>query len=143
MRTISKRRLLVLLALVTLLTGVMWAAGTARAKRADSDSGDAGPPKRPIPAISSIRLEPESLTLQDGRDGRQVLVWGITDDGRRYDLTDEATFKPNSPNLSIVDGHFVYPQADGDGTVTITAQGKEANLAVKVVRAGRPAARLG
>ncbi len=144
MRTISKRRLLVLLASVTLLLGAgVWSAGTARAKRADSASGDAGPAKLPIPAISSIRLEPESLTLQDGRDGRQVLVWGITEDGRRYDLTDEATFKAESANLSIVDGHFVYPQADGDGSVTITAQGQEAKLAVKVVSAVQPPVRFG
>jgi hypothetical protein len=142
MRTRSKRRLLVLLASVTLLGGVIWAAGTARAKRADSGSGDAAPAKLPVPAVSSIRLEPESLVLQDGRDGRQVLVWGITDDGRRYDLTDEAAFKSDSANLSIVDGHFVYPQADGDGTVTITAQGKEAKLAVKVVSAAHPKVRF-
>src|SRR5687767_10926766 len=50
--------------------------------------------KPALPSIESLQLEPASLTLGDGRDGRQVLVWGVTKDGQKFDLTDAATFKP-------------------------------------------------
>ena len=32
-----------------------------------------------------------SVTVTLARDGRLVLVWGVTKDGQRYDLTDAAT----------------------------------------------------
>ena len=50
-------------------------------------------PARPaLPEIQSIQLEPASLTLHDGRDEQQVLVWGVTHDGQKFDLSDEAKF---------------------------------------------------
>src|SRR5579884_1530010 len=69
-----------------------WALPARAMKKAEQ--AEAGPPKPPVPAIEFLKLEPASLTLDDGRDARQVLVWGVTQDGRKFDLSDEATFRP-------------------------------------------------
>ncbi len=45
------------------------------------------PPKPPLPAVRSLRLEPATLTLEDARDSRKVLVFGERTDGGEVDLT--------------------------------------------------------
>ena len=109
-------------------------AGLARA----ADTADAGPAKPPVPAIESLQLEPSSLTLENARDGRLVLVWGVTKDGRKFDLTDAATFKPDSAALVVGPDRYISPTAAGDASLTITAEGKEAKLPVKVLGADNP-----
>src|SRR5215470_13819621 len=82
----------------------LFAAGTTivglAADRAPSSSATP-PPAPPLPQIRSIRLEPSSLTLEDARDERRVLVWGETSDGRRIDLTADAVFKPESSSVEV------------------------------------------
>src|SRR5438552_9178078 len=72
---------------------------------AGANKGAAAPemslPKPPLPAIESLQIEPPALTLENGRDARLVLVWGVTKDGRRFDLSDSATFKIESNNVVI------------------------------------------
>ena len=46
----------------------------------------------PLPSIKALTLQPESLTLADGRDERRVLVWGKTEDDELIDLTGVSTF---------------------------------------------------
>ena len=58
-------------------------AGPARAK-GPASTAEAAVAKPPLPAIESLQIEPPSLTLENGRDARLVLVWGVTKDGRRY-----------------------------------------------------------
>lgn len=87
--------------------------------------------KPPLPAIKSLVLEPASLTLQDGRDVRRVLVQGKTASGELIDLTSEAAFKTTSANLEISDG-FIAPKAKGDGEVAVSVAGLEARLPVSV-----------
>ena len=48
------------------------------------------PAEPPLPSIKSLKLEPAKLVLEHGRDARQVLVLGITEDGLQVDLTDKA-----------------------------------------------------
>jgi hypothetical protein len=117
-------------ALVGCLIG---SAGPLFGKRAEQ--GEAGPAKPPLPQIVSLQLQPASLTLTDGRDARQVLVWGLDAEGRKFDLTDEATLKADSDLVTVGDDRYLMPQKAGDGTVTVTAAGKETTLAVKVLKA--------
>src|SRR5436305_13337284 len=114
--------------------GLFLAASPAWAARVKSDA-DKGPEKPPLPAIVSLELQPKSLTLTDGRDARQVLVWAIAEDGRRFDVTDLATFSAQSPMLQVGTDHYVHATAAGDGTVLITAVGKETTLSVSVSNA--------
>ena len=115
---------------------VLWlvcTASLALAKR--TEQTETGPAKPPLPAIVSIAVEPASLTLTDGRDARQVLVWGITADGQKYDLSDEATFKTESPLVSVDAERFVTPRQAGEAVVSVSAAGKETTLTVTVVKA--------
>src|SRR5665213_721434 len=127
--------------LASLVAGICASALPAFGK-SHADMTDAGPARPAVPAIESLQLEPASLTLSNIRDGRQVLVWGITADGRKFDLTDEASFTADSPNLKIDKDHFIYPTAEGDATATIRAQGKEVKLPVKIAGASDPTVRF-
>jgi len=124
------------LAIVTLALTPLMAHGAAR------PAVEAGPARPPLPPIESLQLEPPSLTLENARDGRLVLVWGVAKDGQRFDLTSSATFKPDSASLAIDADHYITPAAPnsstGDASVTITAEGKEAKLPVKVTSADNP-----
>src|SRR4051812_4476246 len=92
---------------IVTLGGLIALAPTARG--ASHATMEAGPAKPPLPAIESLQLEPPALTLENARDGRLVLVWGVAKDGLRYDLTDDATFKPDSASLTIGDDRYIAP----------------------------------
>src|SRR4051812_16300188 len=119
------------------------AATVALAANKHADTAEAGPAKPPTPEIESLELQPTSLTLSDGRDGRQVLVWGVTKDGRKFDLSDTATFTPDSDTVIISEGRYVYPAQAGEASVTVSAEGKEIKLPVKVTGAEHPPVRFG
>ena len=108
-------------------------AGVGLAKRAEQ--AQAGPAKPALPEIESIQLEPASLALHDGRDARQVLIWGIDKHGQKFDLSDDAKLTADSPVVSVGPDGFVNPLEAGDCTVTVAAAGKEAKLEVKVLKA--------
>jgi hypothetical protein len=116
-------------------------ASPASAKRAET--AESSVPRPPLPQVESLQLEPNSLTLTDGRDARQVLVWGITKDGQRFDLTPDATFTPASAQVAVIQGNYLQPAQAGDGSVTITAAGKQATLPVKVTTTEQPPVRFG
>jgi hypothetical protein len=100
------------------------------------------PPRPATPAIASLVLEPASLALTDPSDARQVLVWGVTQDGRKFDLGYEAVFKTDSTALHIDAGNFLRGSEAGESTVTVAAEGREASLPVKVLSSKRPPVRF-
>ena len=138
--TMSNRfqRLSSFVAAFTVVMGMF--AVTALAKRAET--GEALPPKPAATAIESLQLEPSSLTLSDGRDGRQVLVWGVTKDGQKIDLSDEATYKVDAAFISVADGRYLNPLRAGKTSVTVSAAGKTSDLPVEVLSVGRPEMRF-
>src|SRR3954447_22265639 len=81
------------------------------------------PPPPPLPPITALHLEPSTLTLQDGRDERRVLVWGRTEDGDQIDLTAEANWISESPAIEAGNGS-VRPRSAGEGTVRVRVAGK-------------------
>jgi hypothetical protein len=112
----------------------------ARAKKAEQQMP--APPRPAVPAIASLVLEPGTLTLADPSDARQVLVWGVTDDGRKFDLGYEALFKGDSNAVRIEPGNYLTGLSAGDTTVTVSAAGKQVSLPVKVLSSKRPAVRF-
>src|SRR5882672_2059638 len=101
-----------------LVASTLFAAGlslTGRAAERAASSTAATPTAPPLPAIRSIRLEPDSLTFENGRDERRVLVWGETSDGRRFDLTSDAVLKPESSNVAIDPSGYLHPKSKGVG----------------------------
>src|SRR5213596_903068 len=95
----------------------------------------------PLPAIQSLKLQPDSLTLKDGRDERRVLVWGKTDSGKLLDLTSLAVLKPGSTNVEIDSLGYIRPKAKGSAEVSVTAAGQTAKLSVKIDDAAMPPVR--
>lgn len=106
---------------------------------AADDAAEPLPIAPPLPAIERLELQPASLTLQDGRDSRQVLVWGITKDGRRFDMTDQAEFGvKQADRLEIGEDRYISGKVAGKTTVTIKAAGKTAKLPVDVAGIALP-----
>jgi hypothetical protein len=113
---------------------VLGAAGSSQRK-------EVAPPKPANPTIESLVIEPSSLTLEDGRDERRVLVWGKTASGEKIDLTTEVKFRSESPAIEIV-GRAIRPKSKGQGEAVVCAAGKEAKLSVTVVSAEMPPVRF-
>ena len=105
---------------------------------ASSGSGSVAPEPPPLPAIRSLKLEPASLILHDGRDERRVLVFGQTETETIVDLTSLAVLKSDSPKVEIGPQGYIRPKSKGVAEVTITAAGRSAKLAVTVEDAALP-----
>src|SRR5688500_16699189 len=94
------------------------------------------------PVIRGLKLEPSSLTLEDGRDARRVLVWGEIDAKTKIDLTAQAVLKPESGVVAVEEEGFIQPKQKGATTVTISAAGKQIKLPVTVLSAEMPPVRF-
>src|SRR5262245_550426 len=68
---------------------------------------EAPPPAPPLPPISSLQVEPPALMLNGGRDVRRFLVTGRTADGRRIDLTRQATLEAKGEEVTLDAAGFV------------------------------------
>jgi len=90
------------------------------------------PPKPPLPAVRSLRLEPATLTLEDARDSRKVLVFGERTDGGEVDLTVEAKLTAGSATVNVGPDGYLTGKSAGESIVTVAAGGLTAKLAVKV-----------
>src|SRR3954470_21784848 len=84
---------------------------------------------------AKLVFEPASLTLEDGRDERRVIVWGVTKDGDKFDLSSEAKLTADSQAIEITSDGYVHATAVGDATVKVKAAGAEGALPVKVTDA--------
>lgn len=122
------------------LTTLSWFAATCGAASAASTK-DAIPQPPPLPPIDSLTLEPASLILHDGRDEQSVLVWGTTASGERIDLTSYANFQCASPAVVFSDG-YIRPREAGETEIIVKAEGKEAKLPVKILKAEKPPVRF-
>ena len=102
----------------------------------------APPPSLPLPAIRSIKVEPESLSFLDGRDERRVVVKGEDANGQWFDVSGQADFKCDSGVVVLTQDGYLQPKAPGEGTVTVKALGQTARLPVKVETADLPPIRF-
>jgi len=105
----------------------------------DGAKKDETVPTPPLPAIRSLKLEPDSLSLDDARDARRVLVWGETDGNGRVDLTADAKLESASPAIEVGADGYIHGKAKGEGEVVISAGGKQVKLSVKVAGSSIPA----
>src|SRR5262249_16688578 len=122
------------------VTVLLMGAGVLRSAEHSSTNAPVSPP--PLPSIRALKLEPDLLTLKDGRDERRVLVWGKTDSDKWIDLTSGAVFKPDSGEVEIDAQGYIRPKAKGEGQVLVTAAGQTARLPVTVEYAGMPPVRF-
>lgn len=114
----------VLIALCVSMTSLATNAAGSAAK-------EAAPAALPLPRIAALAFEPEQIVLADGRDTRQVLVWGISESGERFDLTPDAVFSSDSSSVEISSG-YILPRAPGEGLVRIAVAGLQKTIPVRV-----------
>jgi len=107
--------------------------GFSAAVRAD----DEAPPKADPPkaALKSLTVFPAKITLDGPRDEQRLIVLGEYADGRRWDLSRDAKLATSAATIATVDGAIVRPAGDGDTTITVTAGGQTATVAVQVKKA--------
>ena len=111
--------------------------------RAAEGAGKNVPPLKPaLSPIRSLKVEPASLSLDDGRDERRVLIFGETTAGQRFDLTDEAVLKSDSPDIEIDKSGYIGARKAGSAEVTVSAAGQKTRLAVTVKDATVPEIRF-
>jgi hypothetical protein len=88
-------------------------------------------PKAPPTKVVELKVEPTSLTLTGPRDSRRFVVRGKTADGSFVDLSQTAKATVTG-DCAKLDGAFVDPVKDGQGSITIAAAGLTAQLPVTV-----------
>ncbi len=87
-------------------------------------------PKAPL---RSLTLLPPSIDFDGPRAEQHVVVIGEYADGRRWDLTREATFSSGAAKVATVDGLGVVRAAgDGDAAINVRAAGQAAVVLAKV-----------
>src|SRR6266566_2867795 len=128
-----KRRILLSLALV-----VAFALPQVRAAQNTAANKAAPPPRPALPPLRSLKTEPASLTLDDGRDERRVLVWGESASGQRFDVTDDAVLKSESPEIEIDNTGYIRPKGQGQAEVTVAIGTLKAKVPVTIKDAAVP-----
>ncbi len=118
------------------------ASQTEQAVFADATKAPAANPKPPLPAISEISFEPASLTLENIRDARKVIIWGKTASGERIDISDEAKLKVDTNVVAIEPEGYIQPKAKGETTLAATLGEVHASLPVRVLSAENPPVRF-
>ncbi len=89
-------------------------------------------------AFTRLTVFPERLDLADGRDARRLIVTGVTDDGRSFDLTAQASFTPKSEVVTVDAEGYVVPAESGETAIVVSAAGLNATVPVAVKSAAAP-----
>ncbi len=88
--------------------------------------------------ITKLVVEPPSLVLSEPDEGRRVLVTGITAEGEKIDLTNQAQLDAGGGVVRVDESGYLVPVKKGEGQVTVTAGGKTVQLSVAVGDLGSP-----
>jgi hypothetical protein len=88
----------------------------------------------------ALVVQPDQVKFSRLRDGRQVVVSGVGEDGRMRDLTGEARYSVEPEGIAVVTpGGYVRPVRPGKATLTIDHGGR--HLALEVEATDRDEAR--
>ncbi|MBA3312274.1 MAG: DUF1549 and DUF1553 domain-containing protein [Planctomycetota bacterium] len=101
----------------------------------------AEPVKSSADDVKFVKLTvfPERLDLSNGRDARRLIVAGLTDDGRSFDVTARAKFEPKSNAITIDKDGYVVPSKATESAVLVSLGGLTAEVPVAVKDAAAPA----
>ncbi len=84
------------------------------------------------PAVVKLQAIPDKLTLSHVRDGRGLIVQGVTAQGDVVDLTGEAKKTAEGAAIALEEDGFVKPVSVGTAAVLIQARGQELRVPVQV-----------
>jgi hypothetical protein len=116
-------------AIFFVLFGLAKAFAAEPAKR----QAKAAPPEA---ALKSLTVYPREVSLNGPRDSQRLIVLGEYADGRRWDLTRDATFSTSADSVSTIDkAGIVHPAGDGEAKITVEAAGQSVTASVKVQKA--------
>ncbi len=82
-----------------------------------------------------VAVYPPDVNLETARDRQSFVVQLTQPDGITRDVTAQAQVTFANPALVKLVGHTVYPVADGQTEMTVTAAGQTVKVPVKVVKA--------
>jgi len=85
--------------------------------------------------FTSLEVFPSRLELSSLRDSRRVLVTAVGPNGLHKDVTAEARFTSQSPNIATDDEGYVVAKSKGDAELSIAAVGLQAKIPVHVADA--------
>ncbi len=108
---------------------------TSLAVGAEKSAPKEVPPAPPLPAIRSLKLLPDALTLASLRDERRVLVLGVIEGDKTIDLTAVAKFSSEAGCVEIGADGYIRPKSGGAGEISVKVGGQQAKLPVKVAGA--------
>jgi hypothetical protein len=90
----------------------------------------AAPPTAPL---QTLTIFPNPVTLDGPRVEQRLGVLGDYADGRRRDVSREATFQSSATAVAVVDrAGVIHPAGDGQAVVTVRAGGRSATVPVRV-----------
>ncbi len=88
------------------------------------------------PAIT-LAAYPPDIQLTSSQDRQAYIVVATRGDGVTLDVTGEAKATLANPELARLDGHTLYPAADGETTLVLEYEGQSASLPVAVKNAAQ------
>ena len=84
---------------------------------------------------AGVHAYPPNVHLSTAQDRQSMVVQLVEESGITRDLTGEAAFTVADPGLVRIEGSTLYPLADGDTTLQISAGGETLTVPVHVERA--------
>jgi hypothetical protein len=88
--------------------------------------------------VLELKVTPASLTLDNARDARKLIVSGRTPDGFWIDLTPQAAFKPAAKLVSRDGSGFFHPVKAGKTALAVSVAGKTVSIPVTVKSTANP-----
>ena len=82
--------------------------------------------------IDQVLVQPSPLVFASPKEGRKVLVTGITQSGEKIDLTSLAQYKSLDQALRVEQDGFLYPTRAGQARLLISAANQSVELPVTI-----------
>jgi hypothetical protein len=89
-------------------------------------------------ALSTLEVFPAQVNLNTSADKQSLVVLATLDDGTTQDVTAKATLKLDNAGLVNVNKNILLPKANGETKLQVSYDGKQVEVAVRVVDAGKP-----
>lgn len=90
------------------------------------------------PAFTTLTVFPERLELNHGRDARRLIVTGMTEDGRSFDLTAKASFVAKNDAITLDKEGYATPAKAGESAIVVSVVGLTAEVPVVAKDATKP-----
>ena len=108
---------------------LLWMVGVGWVLANSTDGAE--PQAQPI-VVESLRVEPSEIVLHNANRWQQVLVTGISRDGRNVDATRNAEFVVDDPAIANVSRAKVRGLKDGSSSLLVRFGGREVRVAIRV-----------